>query len=598
MNESEKKAIDIFFKNFPREEVVDVLSDINTKINSLHTVSSKDFLYFNKLLKQHYRNIKEISNANNTISVFLDKDLPEIKNEIKDKNTVQLQLLESTDDNNIRIVELLTQIYSSVKSLSVPANNFKQNLTTLKYILANLKLHLNYVEIINGKELRNSLLIIENSVEKIYDKIENVTEKTENILQYIDNFKNLIINSSTDNTKLRKELRNELEKISSEDYLNKYSVIDLNNRTQKCFTYMGEVITNIQYHDIIRQKMEHVQSSQDDLIKELKDSTKASVNSENLLSLIIKIPEIINIQAAQLLYTNRDYQTSIERITNQLIDVSNETAELTTIYNSIHKNTFKFEDSFIFQVDITQTEFKTFFDRLIINEKMIHTQNDSLKVEYDSLKKEYNSLFQKEKTLRKEVKIFESLIKINGEDFGKELMQILKNLFSNLQVNSNSLKTHLNSTTHGLNSLINITSNIEIDDKNHYIRKESVNNITDKSTQIKQKTKEYAVLSTEISNEIMEALKNIEYYNYFKTTIEDIVESLNKINKIVNYDSLKSSLGNNKEFLKKIEMEYTMKSERDIHKKLMDSNMGIEDLLNEKDNNSTYDIDDNDIELF
>lgn len=596
MNASEEKAINVFFKNFPKEEVVEVLSEINTKINSLHSVSSKDFLYFNELLKQHYSNIKEISNANNTISIFFNKKLPAIKGEIKEKNTIQLRLLEDSDANEMKIVELLMQINSFIQQLSVPANNFKQNLTTLKYILANLKLHLNYIEIINSKELLNSISIIENSIENIYAKIEVVTDKTNEVSESIGAIKALVLNTKADNTRLRKELKIELEKISSEDYLNKDYVIDLNNRTQKCFTYMGEVITNIQYHDIIRQKMEHVQNAQNEIISKISETKQESVDSDNLLSLIIKIPEIINIQAAQLLYTNKDYQTSIERITNQLIDVSNETLELTSIYNSIYKNTFKFEDNFISQVDVTQTEFKLFFDNLIKNRKITNASNSKLRKEYNNLKSEYNSLFQNEKTLRKEVKIFESLIKMNGKDFGKELMQILKNLFSNLQINSNSLKTHLNTTTHSIDLLINVASDIDIKNKNYYIRKESVENITEESTKIRQETKGYSVLSKNISEDITAALKKIEYYTYFKITIEEIVESLNKINEIVNYESLKNSLGDNKEFLKKIEMEYTMKSERDIHNRLVNNDIGIDDLFNE--DNTSYDIDDNDIELF
>ena len=51
-----------------------------------------------------------------------------------------------------------------------------------------------------------------------------------------------------------------------------------------------EVITNIQFHDIIRQKMEHIQTSQSDLIKELNTINQTSENNENQLSLF-DLPE-------------------------------------------------------------------------------------------------------------------------------------------------------------------------------------------------------------------------------------------------------------------------------------------------------------------
>ena len=128
MSLSEKNMINEFFQNFPREEIIETLGGIDSKISSLHTISSKDFLYFNKLLKQYYSDIKNISDANNTISVFLNSDLPKIKEDIKGVNSMQLQLITDSDTNNNRILELLSNIYSSIELLVVPVNSFKQNL--------------------------------------------------------------------------------------------------------------------------------------------------------------------------------------------------------------------------------------------------------------------------------------------------------------------------------------------------------------------------------------------------------------------------------------------------------------------------------------
>lgn len=598
MSLSEKTMINDFFKNFPRKDIIDTLSSIDAKISSLHTISSKDFLYFNKLLKQYYSNIKEISSANNEIAIFINSEVPKAKDEIKSKNTMQLQLLSEVDGNTNRIIELLTSIYSSIELLIVPVNNFKQNLITLKYILANLKLHLNYIKLINGDKLRKSILIIEESIERIYKQIESIVLKNESISKQIITIRNgFYDNKNLDNSEFKKKLKNGLKKISFDDYVHENYVINLNNGTQKCFAYMGEVITNIQFHDIIRQKMEHIQTSQSDLIKELNTINQTSENNENQLNLILKIPKITDIQVAQLLYTNKDYQTSIEKITNQLIEVSNEMIGLNSIYNSIHDNTFKFEDNFISQIDITQNTFEDFFEKLIKNWTKTTTNGQQLKEDYKTFKGDYNALFVNEKTLRKEVENFETLIRANGKGFGKELMRRLKDLFSNLQINSNSLKTHLNKTTHDINSAVDIVNNFQPQKKNYYISPDSIKNLSDKSIEIKQKTQSYAQLSTDISDEITRSLKKIEYYTYFKTTVEDIVSSLNIINKIVNYDSLKSILGDNKEYLDKIEMQYTMKSERDIHEKLIESDVDANDLINEK-LDSSYDLDDNDIELF
>ena len=601
MGKVDNNILNNFLNNFPRNEIINKLSDIDTKISSLHTISSKDFLYFNKLLKQYYKNIKEISDANSVISVFINNDLPVIKSDINDKNAMQVKLISETDSNINNVIDLLTQIYSSIDLLVVPFNNFKQNLITLKYILANLKLHLNYVELSNKNELQKSVESIESSIEKIYNQIEKIDTNTESVSKQITYLKNntcLIENLSS--SKLNNEIRkaiNIFKKISSDSYLPESFVSDLNSRTQKCFAYMGEVITNIQYHDIIRQKMEHIQTSQNKLINEIKSINKSEQNTDDQLQLIVKIPEITDIQVAQLLYTNKDYQTSIEKITNQLIEVGNEMKALHSIYSSIHENAYKFDSNTINQIVAAQGVFSGYFEKLTENRKKATVKISQLKSDYNNLKNEYNTIFLNEKALRKEVHNFESLMRANGKNFGKELTRRIKDLFSDLQVNSNSLKTHLNSITQNIKFLTNIFDTFKPRSENYYIDKKSIDNLSDKTGQIKQKTKEYALLSTKISDEITLSLKKIEYYTYFKITVEEIVSLLNEINKIVNYDSLKSNLGDNKKYLKEIEKLYTMKSERDIHAKLRDTGKSVDELLNESDS-IPYNIDDNDIELF
>jgi len=601
MGKVDNNILNNFLKSFPRNEIINKLSDIDTKISSLHTISSKDFLYFNKLLKQYYKNIKDISDANSVISVFINNDLPAIKSDINDKNAMQVKLIGETDSNINNVIDLLTQIYSSIDLLVVPFNNFKQNLITLKYILANLKLHLNYVELSNKNELQKSVESIESSIEKIYNQIEKIDTNTESVSKQITHLKNntcLIENLSS--SKLNNEIRkaiNIFKKISSDSYLPESFVSDLNSRTQKCFAYMGEVITNIQYHDIIRQKMEHIQTSQNELINEIKSINKSEQNTDDQLQLIVKIPEITDIQVAQLLYTNKDYQTSIEKITNQLIEVGNEMKALHSIYNSIHENAYKFDSNTINQIVAAQGVFSGYFEKLTENRKKATVKISQLKSDYNNLKNEYNTIFLNEKALRKEVHNFESLMRANGKNFGKELTRRIKDLFSDLQVNSNSLKTHLNSITQNIKFLTNIFDTFKPRSENYYIDNKSIDNLSDKTGQIKQKTKEYALLSTKISDEITLSLKKIEYYTYFKITVEEIVSLLNEINKIVNYDSLKSNLGDNKKYLKEIEKLYTMKSERDIHAKLTDTGKSVDELLNESDS-IPYNIDDNDIELF
>jgi hypothetical protein len=199
--------------------------------------------------------------------------------------------------------------------------------------------------------------------------------------------------------------------------------------------------------------------------------------------------------------------------------------------------------------------------------------------------------------LRKEARSFENLIKENGNNFGNELMRRLNDLFSDLQINSNSLKCQLNNITQLINTLISTINLFQPQNKYHFIGDDTIKELSNKASEIKEKTKEYAQLSTHISDEIAQSLKKIEYYSYFKTTIEEIVSLLNNINQNVNFDTLKDIFSDNNEYLEKIKNLYTMESERNIHDQRINSGKNINDIINNTDKTS-YGIDENDIELF
>ncbi len=601
MNSPDDKILNEFLKNFPRQEIIDILGNIDGKISSLHTISSKDFLYFNQLLKQYYSSVKEISEANNIISLFFNKDLPAIREEIKEKNNLQIQLLNETDSQISDIIRLLSGIYSLFDLLIVPINNFKQNLITFKYILANLKLHLNYLELGNVKELQKSISLIESRIEEINGQTETLNNETESVSKQIINLRNNpCLGDSIENSELKEELKKvttSFKKLSFEDYLPENFALALANHTQKCFAYMGEVITNIQYHDIIRQKMEHIQISQNQLIDELREMDGAEHKQDSQLTLIIKIPDITDIQVAQLLYTNKDYQTSIEKITNQLLEVGNEMKMLHDLYNSINENSDKFESTFVNQIVLVDSIFTDFYEKIINNWKIASEKIQNINSQYQNLKNEYNAIFQNEKELRKEVRNFELLLQTGGKNYGQELIGRLNSLFSDLQVNSNSIKTHMNNMTQNINSILNVSTTFKPHSKYNYISNNSINNLSEKSVEIREKTKGYSDLSLNISEEITQSLKKIEYYVFFKNTVEEIVTLLNTINRIVNNDALKNILDDNREYLSHLKDLYTMKSEHDVHSKMVDSGKSINDIINENED-STYNIDDNDIELF
>ncbi len=106
--------------------------------------------------------------------------------------------------------------------------------------------------------------------------------------------------------------------------------------------------------------MEHIQESQKELISGLDNMENNGTQNEieQQLKDIAGIPEITEVQVAQLLYTNKDYQTSIEKITTKLIEVGREMKALNSIYIDLSSSSESFSGSFIKHISETQKCYK------------------------------------------------------------------------------------------------------------------------------------------------------------------------------------------------------------------------------------------------
>ena len=599
MNDSAQKKINEFLQKVPKSEIIDILNSIDNKISSLHNTSSKDFLLFNNLLKENYSKIKEITEANNRIGTFFRKDLVSFIDSSKNSNSLQSKYLNNNNQNITFIINKLSLLYSSFDLIVVPFNNYKQNLITLKYILANINLHLTY-DMLNKDEQKSNVERINNAILNVAKNNDQASQKSKVLVRKLLSLKkNACILISKNNTEVSeniKKLEVELNKLDKEEYWPDKIIHRMKKHTQNCFANMDEIVTNIQYHDIIRQKMEHIQTSQKELVSDLSGLNNNSNEIEDQLKVVVSIPEITEIQVAQLLYTNKDYQISIEKITNRLIEVGRELKDLNSYYINLSARSEDFHNLFLKDLQTTQRSFSEYDSNLKNNWDQTSVGINEIVEQYTNLKSIFNKTFSEEKTISTEIRAFEKLIKANNKNLSSELITRLIGLISNLKLNSNSLKNSLNNITtqiNSLNSLSNSISNekgqIEIPDTLIKDMSNEVKNITDTSIS-------YSKTSLTIANDITEALNGIEYYKYFENTVEEIVTKLNVINKKINYRKLKQDINEDSNVFKRIEKLYTMKSERDIHNKLIKSNLSANEILFTDEDSEN--IADGDIELF
>ena len=112
----------------------------------------------------------------------------------------------------------------------------------------------------------------------------------------------------------------------------------LKTLTDQISESIANIITNLQYHDIIRQKIEHVQSSHRGLLQNLTDFDPS--NEAQHIDYLSRIRDLANIQAALLVRANKEYQRAIELITEKFRSISEDMANISMLCTELTQAQF------------------------------------------------------------------------------------------------------------------------------------------------------------------------------------------------------------------------------------------------------------------
>ncbi|NJK98065.1 MAG: hypothetical protein HC905_26985 [Bacteroidales bacterium] len=363
------------------------------KFLALHNCSSEDFLSLNAYFKRYYKDSKVISqNASDILNIITNQEKKdEIFNGLSLFHSQLSDHLSEFEGQTSRLIAKFDSIVQEIELMFVPSNNLKQDLMTLKLLVANLKINItvstapvgkmsrkanDFNEIIGQTksfftEFYNNFNLLKNQLKQnitfIADLKEKNTENIGDILTELHNGSNLF------NVKYQE----------AQDLVPK-----LQESTEITATNIGKIITNLQYHDIIRQKIEHIQQTHKEILKELdrvSNETPDEINQQIQLKCFLQIRDIAGLQAAQLIHANKEYQKAIEIISEKFLQVGN---EMTAISDMCHK--------FISSGNgVSQSHFKDIIDKIERTSYFIGVYEKSLnllKERYYKSKDKFNEI--------------------------------------------------------------------------------------------------------------------------------------------------------------------------------------------------------------
>lgn len=583
MSEQEEEFaihLDSLLKTYSVKDITDLFTKIDERLISLHNRSAEDFLQLNKSYKDIYSQSNQISKnigvVCKTSNIDKNNNLYQIINELYEKLKIQFEIL---DYRIVVISDQLEKLSNHIRHIFFPIKSYGQNLMSLNYLIANLKVSLSYSKESENEYLENIYLQTEKLIETIKLITDNIINSFNQLSKITKNsYKRIKDLSGLNELNLEcllKEIQSSIELINKKNEDNTKLIPYIKEKIGDLENSNAEIIKKLQYQDIIKQKMEHIQNTHKDLIKELVEFNETDLEINKLnekVKCFLRIRDISGLQAAQLIQANKEYQSAIEIIIDNFILIGDNIQDITYksqrvySYGKLNYNRMFeridsyinkaniFIDSYNTQTNILDEELNNIHDKYLQAENMIESfKNLSLKLEesLNESKKYFEKLFNNDSNLKKANSQFINLLKET-----KDNSQKLNSLYEYLFTLKNNIEGFVNKTDQGL------------------LGETDFSELRTQIDSLKTSGKEIEILiqknnddSKLVIKNIKNSISKIKYYEYFEKVIQEIIAELNTVNYKLKLNKELDGISR-EENLENIKQYYTMQTEHSIHEKV------------------------------
>ncbi|MFO7939026.1 MAG: hypothetical protein R6U66_04680 [Bacteroidales bacterium] len=578
---NDKIQLKVLLETYSLEEIQAIFQGVDKKILSLLEIAEEDFLKLSNDFKGYHNHTKEVNAKTKTLFQL-------IKSQEAGSFILDLDELWSTYGRELNVIdyhydlliEFIGKIADKIRLVFFPLKNYGQNLTSFKFLLANLNFS-SYCESDDCelfKELSNSLS----------HRADQTRENVDKLIHQLNTLRKTIKLSKQELHKSKREDLIELKNLYKENtpyiagakrsYQEALKLIpDIETKFDKSSEHIGKIITNLQYHDIIRQKMEHIQETHGDLIGELwqfKEVEEDEVTLHNQAKCFIRVRDIAGLQAAQLIQSNREYQNAIEIITTSFLEVGDTLTELVDASSHIaelHGSRLSSDDTTTLKRINSIRKIHHLFSLVYGNYQNTASHMNDL---MDTMSEYFNSLKRGNAALDKEFSKISGMLENKYASFANESKPYLqlKQLFSEMD---NTIKK-LSNVMLGLNDMEEEIIRYQEIEANTQLFDELVGKINANSDIVEKQRADifkYIHANKRVAANVIENIRQsvgqIKYYKYFDNVIDNLIKELNSVNYNLKTQEHRNSQDDNLEHLKKY---YTMETEHQIHNHILSGN--------------------------
>ncbi len=540
---------------------------VDEQIVSLHQVSSEDFMNLNRDFRDFHGQARQISdNASYLFHYITGNENAEMVAGIE-KLYQELRSRTEILDGHIEVIsEALTRLLSRLRQSFFPIKNFKQNLTSLKFLESNYELKIPF-----DQEREVPPMAIQEISEQLkaqLGSIETLLSKLKQMIRAHFELKEQFNRERSDIQNILTLLKREIESYSGHYQNIREHLPAIKTETQRSSENIAGIVTNLQYQDIIKQKMEHIQHTHKQLLEEISamEQQEDQVDDQTKADYFIRIRDIAGLQAAQLMHTNKEYQTAIQKISDKFLEIGQSMTRVSAMCNQYiasDQGSPEFMSGLKQNLDQAKGQIESFcrFTRAFSDKR------DEIQSILDQLKDGHERVNQYMQQLNDILK--KTLTNGQTESKDDAIVQQISQLHGDLQ-NNQGLLTSIFEDYQTIRQELERDSMANLYDKGNgaedlpgkiraYLEK-----LGQIEQQILEKLKENNEKSEQIYSEVQNSVNRIQYYEYFENVIGDIIEQLNTVN--YNLKLYSSYSGESKEEnLQKLREYYTMSTEFKVH---------------------------------
>ncbi|MFQ3579809.1 MAG: hypothetical protein SNJ71_06690, partial [Bacteroidales bacterium] len=445
-------------------------------------------------------------------------------------------------------------------AMTIHFNNLIQDYNTLLLLLSNCKYNC-----VNPK-LSESITATTNKTNEVLQEIKHIKKLLNQFCNKEKQVKVSIFIKEKYYTQLKESLeylQNFIDNINNLNIEKKQELIERKNLLKDSFS---QIITNLQYEDIIRQKLDHIITIQNKILEEIQH------NNTNETVVKYQVRQITELQIAQLVHTNKEFKEAIKIITDKFEDLS-------------HNLNKALDYNEMFLKDTDTTCFTTIA-------KKIDTLNQ--------ICNNFLSLIQNVIIIDKQFPVLTN----NFQHYQKSvdtLIQILKqspNSLSSVQIELlSTLLQEINRTILSLTELMNLNSNTTADstlfdipqllENTIQLQREIVDSVKNQDTAIIPRLAQNRSTITQTLQTINDTMEKVRYYNTFEDIIQEVITDMEQIYTVV---SLSTEEEISQTDFSKLKSLYTMKSEHEIHELILEKSNSLSINTIKKESNDNLEL--------